>query len=202
MAGLAQAVYGVTRDPCPVTGEQRKARRKDNPEERECAETRRGAPLPFFSEVRILKDFKCRVSEVRILNGLWAHFAEVRILKGLACVWPLRAETEGIGSADRRSGIGKRVQFGDERRFLGVDVERNPSRLRTNMQYGSREQANCQSIYLYTWYSFERGALIRMRLAEVAVLQGVGRRLIGLIRLWKSVENHGTRLRTTDRGIS
>ena len=36
--------------------------------------------------------------------------------------------------------------------------------------------------------SFERGARIRMRLAEVERLEGVGGEVIGLLRLWKCVE--------------
>ena len=42
-----------------------------------------GAPSPVFSEVFILKEFKCCVLEVRILKGLEVCFSEVRILKEL-----------------------------------------------------------------------------------------------------------------------
>ena len=48
-----------------------------------CGRDRGGPPYPVFSEVFILKGFKCCVLEVRILKGLEASFAEVRILKGL-----------------------------------------------------------------------------------------------------------------------
>ena len=41
------------------------------------------APLGVFSEVFILKGFKCCVLEVFILNGLRAGFMEVRIIKEL-----------------------------------------------------------------------------------------------------------------------
>ena len=48
----------------------------------------RGTPTPVFSEVFILKGFKCCVLEVFILNSLWADFMEVRIIKDLViCDW-------------------------------------------------------------------------------------------------------------------
>src|SRR5579859_7841529 len=43
----------------------------------------RGDPPPVFSEVLILKGFKCCVLEVRIPKGLRVGFSEVRILKEL-----------------------------------------------------------------------------------------------------------------------
>ena len=50
-----------------------------------------GPPSPVFSEVFILKEFKCCVLEVRILKGLWACLSEMRIVKGLA-----RVRVEGL----------------------------------------------------------------------------------------------------------
>ena len=57
-------------------------------------------PSPVFSEVFILKGFKCCVLEVFILSGLRAGFMEVRILKrivaGREClVVSLRKENAG-----------------------------------------------------------------------------------------------------------
>jgi len=48
-------------------------------------------PLGVFSEVFILKGFKCCVLEVRILKGLRVGFSEVRILKDLVICDPEKA---------------------------------------------------------------------------------------------------------------
>jgi hypothetical protein len=58
--------------------------------------TEGGAPSPIFLQVRILKDFKCRVLEVFILKGLEVSFLEVRILKELGAFWLWREEKGGI----------------------------------------------------------------------------------------------------------
>jgi hypothetical protein len=42
-----------------------------------------GCLHPVFLQLRILKDFKCRVLKLRILKGLRACFSELRILKKL-----------------------------------------------------------------------------------------------------------------------
>ena len=44
-------------------------------------------PLPFFSEVLILKGFKSCVSEVLIPQGLRRHFGELRITNELGAIF-------------------------------------------------------------------------------------------------------------------
>jgi hypothetical protein len=46
----------------------------------------------------------------------------------------------------------------------------------------------CQLVSAFTEYSFERAGRIRMRVAEVAGLEGVGEAFSSLLRLWKCVE--------------
>jgi hypothetical protein len=53
---------------------------------------------PFFSELHILKGFKCCVLKLRILQGLQARFAELHIVKGLGMERVGRRDEEKYGS--------------------------------------------------------------------------------------------------------
>ena len=60
---------------------------------------RRGTPPRVFSELHILKDFKCCDLKLRILQGLEACFAKLRIVKGIVAsdewmeeAWPVFRE--------------------------------------------------------------------------------------------------------------
>jgi hypothetical protein len=51
--------------------------------------------------------------------------------------------------------------------------------------------ADCQLVYEITATPFEREARVRMGGGEVEGFDGVGRGLMGLVRLWKCVEKWG-----------
>lgn len=57
------------------------------------------------------------------------------------------------------------------------------------MGNGTRALANCQLISAFTEYLFERDERIRMRAAKVERFEGVGRGVMGLLRLWKCVKS-------------
>jgi hypothetical protein len=98
------------------------------------AQAERGSPHPVFSELRILKDFKCCVLKLRILMELRMLFAELRILKGLSCFaldgiaelgWKLDFNAESTEFAERWSRKGKRRQSKYDWKSVEVDGERS-----------------------------------------------------------------------------
>ena len=49
----------------------------------------------------------------------------------------------------------------------------------------------CQYLFPLVSWLFERRGRIRTRVVEVAGIEGVGRAVMGLLRLWKSVDKAG-----------
>jgi hypothetical protein len=61
-------------------------------------------PLPFFSELHILKGFKSCVLKLRILQGLRVRFAEVQMVKGLGRLEERQLKIERLELKGQRSG--------------------------------------------------------------------------------------------------
>lgn len=104
------------------------------------AQVERRSPHPVFSELHILKDFKCCVLKLphskRVIGGFCgtAHSKEVRLFRS---GWNSRVgvnvgfNTEGAEFTERRSRSGKRSQPADAWKFVELDGERSTG-------YGSR----------------------------------------------------------------